>query len=274
MASRMIASAKSWLCHPGVDRQAAILPWGDGDGPKLSPVEAQALILGHVRDAWDHAHPDAPLAEQEVLVTVPASFDEAARELTLAGGGERRLPPVVLLEEPQAAFYAWIDRRSGAAQLARRRARAGVRRRRRHHRLHADRRRRGDGFTRTAVGDHLLLGGDNLDLTLAKLVEQRAGRAQRQEARRAAVARPGPRLPAREGDAARRRTPPDAPRRSSCRPRREADRRHAARRDHARRARQRAVRRLLPASSRATRRSRAAAAACRSSACPTQPTRR
>ena len=86
MASRMIASAKSWLCHPGVDRQAAILPWGDSDGPKLSPVAAQALVLGHLRDAWDHAHPGAPMADQEVLVTVPASFDEAARELTLQAG--------------------------------------------------------------------------------------------------------------------------------------------------------------------------------------------
>src|SRR5438445_13374505 len=77
-ASRMIASAKSWLCHPGVDRTAPILPWGDGDGPKRSPIDAQALILGHIRAAWDFAHPDASFATQEVLVTVPASFDEAA----------------------------------------------------------------------------------------------------------------------------------------------------------------------------------------------------
>jgi molecular chaperone DnaK (HSP70) len=173
MASRMIASAKSWLCHPGVDRQAAILPWG-GDGQKISPVEAQALILGHVRDAWDHAHPGAPLADQEVLVTVPASFDEAARELTLQAAARAGYPPIVLLEEPQAAFYAWIDARSGGAD----------------HRLAAGERIlvfdigggttdftlidvADDGFTRTAVGDHLLLGGDNLDLTLAKRVEQR-----------------------------------------------------------------------------------------------------
>jgi molecular chaperone DnaK (HSP70) len=174
MASRMIASAKSWLCHPGVDRQAAILPWG-GDGQKLSPVEAQALILGHIRDAWDHAHPGAPLAEQEVLVTVPASFDEAARELTLQAAVRAGYPPIVLLEEPQAAFYAWIDSRSGGTGDARLAAGDRV--------LVFD---IGggttdftlidvddDGFTRTAVGDHLLLGGDNLDLTLAKLVEQR-----------------------------------------------------------------------------------------------------
>jgi molecular chaperone DnaK (HSP70) len=177
MASRMIASAKSWLCHPGVDRQAAILPWGDSDGPKLSPVAAQALILGHLRDAWDHAHPGAAFADQEVLVTVPASFDEAARELTQQAAAKAGYPPVVLLEEPQAAFYAWIDSHRGAnARLA-----------------DGDRvlvfdvgggttdftlidvgEAGGDAdFTRTAVGDHLLLGGDNLDLTLAKLVEQR-----------------------------------------------------------------------------------------------------
>jgi molecular chaperone DnaK (HSP70) len=176
MASRMIASAKSWLCHPGVDRQAPILPWGEGDGPKLSPIAAQALILGHIRQAWDHEHPDARFADQEVLVTVPASFDEAARELTLQAAAKAGYPPVVLLEEPQAAFYAWIDQGRGGAPG----------------RLAPGERvlvfdvgggttdftlievdAGGDGFTRTAVGDHLLLGGDNLDLTLAKLVEQR-----------------------------------------------------------------------------------------------------
>nr|MDQ3366283.1 Hsp70 family protein [Myxococcota bacterium] len=174
MASRMIASAKSWLCHPGVDRQAAILPWGESDGPKLSPVNGQALVLRHLREAWDHAHPDDAFDEQEVLVTVPASFDEAARELTLQATVSAGYPPVVLLEEPQAAFYAWIDQAHGGKGLAPGErvlvfdvgggttdftlidVDAG-----------------GEGFTRTAVGDHLLLGGDNLDLTLAKIVEQR-----------------------------------------------------------------------------------------------------
>ena len=168
----MIASAKSWLCHPGVDRAAPILPWGEGDSPKLSPIAAQAQLLGHIRDAWDHAHPDAPFSEQEVLVTVPASFDEAARELTLQAATAAGYPPVVLLEEPQAAFYAWIDH--GRTKLA-----PGER-------VLVfdvgggttdftviDVDPSGDGFTRTAVGDHLLLGGDNLDLTLAKIVEQR-----------------------------------------------------------------------------------------------------
>ncbi|MEO8845528.1 MAG: Hsp70 family protein, partial [Kofleriaceae bacterium] len=172
MASRMISSAKSWLCHPGVDRNAAILPWGDSDGPKLSPVNAQAQVLRHIREAWDFTFPDADFAEQEVLVTVPASFDEAARELTLQAATAAGYPPVVLLEEPQAAFYAWIDNArqklapnervlvfdvgGGTTDFTL---------------IEVD--DNGDGFTRTAVGDHLLLGGDNLDLTLAKIVEQR-----------------------------------------------------------------------------------------------------
>jgi molecular chaperone DnaK (HSP70) len=176
MASRMISSAKSWLCHPGVDRNAAILPWGESEGPKLSPVTTQAQILRHVREAWEATFPGVDFADQEVLVTVPASFDEAARELTLQAATAAGFPPVVLLEEPQAAFYAWIDHNAGHTRdkLA-----------------PGDRvlvfdvgggttdftlievDASGDGFTRTAVGDHLLLGGDNLDLTLAKLVEQR-----------------------------------------------------------------------------------------------------
>jgi len=174
MASRMVASAKSWLCHPGVDRQAAILPWGDSDGPKLSPISAQAQVLGHIREAWDYEHPDAPFIDQEVLVTVPASFDEAARELTLQAAEKAGFPPVVLLEEPQAAFYAWIDHITGSKGLA-----AGERvlvfdvggGTTDFTLIEVD--ANGDGFTRTAVGDHLLLGGDNLDLTLAKIVEQR-----------------------------------------------------------------------------------------------------
>lgn len=178
IASRMVSSAKSWLCHGGVDRQARILPWGtdeDEGADKLSPVEASADVLGHVRHAWDHAHPDAPFAEQEIIVTVPASFDEAARELTGEAARAAGYPEVVLLEEPQAAFYAWIDSHPGAARSLG----AGdtvlvfdigggttdftlIR-------VSDD----GEGFDRTAVGDHLLLGGDNIDLTLAKLAEAR-----------------------------------------------------------------------------------------------------
>jgi molecular chaperone DnaK (HSP70) len=180
MAERMISSAKSWLCHGGVDRQAAILPWGsqEADQVRMSPIDAQAAFLRHIREAWDHLHrgPDARFAEQEVMVTVPASFDEAARELTVEAARRAGYGPIVLLEEPQAAFYAWVDSHAGARATA---LAAG-------HRVLVfdigggttdftliavgdD----GESFERTAVGDHLLLGGDNVDLTLARQVEQR-----------------------------------------------------------------------------------------------------
>src|SRR4029450_6587468 len=105
---RLVASAKSWLCHGGVDRTAAILPWGGGeDVAKISPVEASARVLAHLRDAWDASFPE-PLAGQDIVLTVPASFDEVARELTLEAARVAGLPEVILLEEPQAAFYAWL----------------------------------------------------------------------------------------------------------------------------------------------------------------------
>src|SRR5258708_3733288 len=109
--SRHVSSAKSWLCHPAVDRTAAILPWGaPREVPHLSPVEASARILEHLRHAWDARHPDAALAEQDVVVTVPASFDEAARALTLQAAERAGTPRPLLLEEPQAAFYDWTLR--------------------------------------------------------------------------------------------------------------------------------------------------------------------
>src|SRR5581483_6905880 len=84
VAGRLVTSAKSWLCHGGVDRDARILPWGGApDAPRLSPVEASSRIVEHLRDAWDAAHPGERLAEQDVVLTVPASFDEVARELTV-----------------------------------------------------------------------------------------------------------------------------------------------------------------------------------------------
>src|SRR5438132_229371 len=105
---RLVASSKSWLCHAAVDRTAPILPWGAGDEvPKVSPVEASARTLTHLREAWDASFP-APLAEQHVVLTVPASFDAVARELTLAAASAAGLPEVVMLEEPQAAFYACL----------------------------------------------------------------------------------------------------------------------------------------------------------------------
>ncbi|HYG67936.1 MAG TPA: Hsp70 family protein, partial [Anaeromyxobacteraceae bacterium] len=177
---RLVASAKSWLSNAKVDRTAAILPWGAPEGvPRLSPVAASARYLAHLRDAWDAAHPDAPLAAQEVVLTVPASFDEVARELTLAAAADAGLRPT-LLEEPQAAFYDWAARHRadlGAALGGHRLVlvvdvgggttdltliRAEVR----------DGRPR---LERLAVGDHLLLGGDNVDVALARGVEAKLG---------------------------------------------------------------------------------------------------
>ena len=116
---RVVSAAKSWLAHSRVDRRAAILPHNpapgkaaknDSDLPKLSPVDASRLVLAHLKAAWEHAHPAAPLAEQLVVLTVPASFDAAARELTREAALAAGLPEsLILLEEPQAAVYAWRE---------------------------------------------------------------------------------------------------------------------------------------------------------------------
>lgn len=177
VAGRVVASAKSWLSHPGVDRTAPILPLNAPEGvAKVSPVEASRRYLEHLREAWDLKMPDAPFAEQQVLVTVPASFDAVARELTLRAAEEAGYKNLLLLEEPQAAFYAWIERhpdwreRVGVGDLI----------------LVVD---IGGGTTdftliavteqagelaldRVAVGEHILLGGDNIDLALARHLEQ------------------------------------------------------------------------------------------------------
>src|SRR4029453_2279051 len=107
---RLIASAKSWLCHPDVDRTAAILPWGSPpEMKKLSPVEASARYLLHIRDAWNQRMgKHYALETQQVILTVPASFDEVARELTVQAAEQAGLLQVTLLEEPQAGFYAWL----------------------------------------------------------------------------------------------------------------------------------------------------------------------
>jgi molecular chaperone DnaK (HSP70) len=183
--SRLVASAKSWLCHPAVDREAAILPWGAADeaaGPKISPVEASARLLTHVKVNFERAFPGQSLAEQTVVLTVPASFDEVARELTVRAA-ERAGLSVRLLEEPQAAFYDYLARRGTAeldALVAESSGPALV--------LVCD---VGGGTTdlslirlardengalaleRVAVGRHLLLGGDNIDLALAHTCEAR-----------------------------------------------------------------------------------------------------
>ncbi|HET9953821.1 MAG TPA: Hsp70 family protein [Polyangiaceae bacterium] len=195
---RGIASAKSWLCHSAVDRLAPILPWGaDANASsnedvsaepteafairRLSPVAASTLILKHVARAWDASHPAAPLRQQTVILTVPASFDGVARELTVAAAQAAGLT-VRLLEEPLAAFHDYLSR-FGLAPLS--------------NLLQAEpeldilvcdvgggttdltlvRAQTGSGsdpsFTRSAVGRHLLLGGDNIDLALAHRVERR-----------------------------------------------------------------------------------------------------
>ena len=179
---RLVVSAKSWLCHTGVDRTADLLPWhGAPDAKKLSPSEASGRYLGHIRAAWNHRWPEHPLEKQDVVVTIPASFDEIARELTVAAARRAGLPRVTLLEEPQAAFYAWVQAHGAAWNQA----------------LQAGQKilvcdigggtsdftlievRPGESgqvkFHRFAVGDHLILGGDNLDLALAHFVEQRLG---------------------------------------------------------------------------------------------------
>jgi hypothetical protein len=174
-AGRLVASAKSWLSHSGVDRTAAILPWNAPEGvKKLSPVEASSWYLEHLRRAWDSRVPDAPFIEQQVLVTVPASFDAVARDLTFQAAQRAGFGEVTLLEEPQAAFYAWIERH----QDWRERVKLGDLI------LVAD---IGGGTTdftliavteqageltleRMAVGEHILLGGDNMDLALARLI--------------------------------------------------------------------------------------------------------
>jgi len=177
---RLVISAKSWLSHASVDRLAAILPWGAADGvDKVSPVDASASYLAHVRAAWDARFPDAPLAKQDVILTVPASFDDGARALTVEAAKRAKLPALRLLEEPQAAFYDWLygqratlrdtfaaprrvlicDVGGGTTDLTLVDVAPGD-----------------DGeptFTRVGVGNHLMLGGDNMDLALARLVEPR-----------------------------------------------------------------------------------------------------
>jgi molecular chaperone DnaK (HSP70) len=110
---RLVTSAKSWLSHSGVDRTAPLLPWhAASDLEKISPVEATSRYLSHIRNAWNHTYPEYPMEDQDITITVPASFDEIARELTVKAAASAGLSRIVLLEEPQAAFYAWINQHS------------------------------------------------------------------------------------------------------------------------------------------------------------------
>jgi molecular chaperone DnaK (HSP70) len=170
---RVVSSAKSWLCHAGVDRRAPILPvQAPEDLPKLSPVEVSRRVLQHLVEAWQLSHPEAPLAEQDVVLTVPASFDAVARALTEEAAKAAGFERLTLLEEPQAALYAWVAQHG---EQWRKRVKVGD------NILVVD---IGGGTTdfslievkdeggnlvlqRVAVGDHILLGGDNMDLALA-----------------------------------------------------------------------------------------------------------
>jgi molecular chaperone DnaK (HSP70) len=180
---RLVASAKSWLCHAGVNRLDPILPWqAPADVPRISPLDASARYLGHIREAWDHRFPDAALAGQDVVLTVPASFDAAARELTLKAAQQAGLPNITLLEEPQAAFYAWIEK---LGESFRKHVQPGdvvlvvdVGGGTSDFSLIAITSQEGDvALHRIAVGDHILLGGDNMDLALAHAVNQRLAAA-------------------------------------------------------------------------------------------------
>ena len=181
--TRLVSSAKSWLCHPGIDRKAAVLPWkAPADARKVSPLEASTLYLKHLCEAWNHLIakdvPENRLERQDIILTVPASFDAAARELTVEAAHAAGLEHVTLLEEPQAAFYSWID---STHEKWRKQVEVGdvV--------LVCD---VGGGTTdftliavdeedgqlalhRVAVGEHILLGGDNMDLALAHYLQQR-----------------------------------------------------------------------------------------------------
>src|SRR5256885_4888270 len=178
---RLVSSSKSWLSHPGVDRRSQLLPVGaDASTPRISPLDAAARILGQIRAGWEeaHAHEGVSLGGQAVTLTVPASFDAVARELTVQAAAQAGLANLTLLEEPQAALYAcvqaagdaWrkivhpgdvilvVDIGGGTSDFSL----IGV--------------GEEDGrlsLTRLAVGDHILLGGDNLDLALAHLVRGR-----------------------------------------------------------------------------------------------------
>ncbi|KFI10711.1 hsp70 family protein [Vibrio coralliilyticus] len=176
---RQVSSAKSWLSHQAVDRSSDILPWaGAQDVDKVSPVIASASYLNHIRQAWNYRHPSNKLEDQDVVVTVPASFDETARKLTLEAAELAGLKKIVLLEEPQAVCYDWYARHQqtaadelkelplilvcdvggGTTDLSLIEAK-----------YHNDEL----ALARIGVGEHLMLGGDNLDLALAHLAESR-----------------------------------------------------------------------------------------------------
>jgi hypothetical protein len=182
--TRLVSSAKSWLSHSGADRTAPLLPWqAPPEVQRLSPVEVSARYLQHLAEAWDEkfartkATAERAIANQEIILTVPASFDAASRDLTLQAAVQAGLKHVTLLEEPQAALYAWLE---AAAEGFRKQIKAGdvilvvdVGGGTTDLSLIAVTEQGGEvQLTRVAVGDHILLGGDNMDLTLAHTLNQ------------------------------------------------------------------------------------------------------
>ena len=181
--THLVSSAKSWLGHSGVDRQSPILPFNAPEEvQKVSPLDASARYLRHLREAFDQGlgggDAERMLGKQEVIVTVPASFDAAARDLTLEAARRAGLPDVTLLEEPQAALYAWLE---AQGESFRRHVSVGdvilvvdVGGGTSDFSLIAVTGREGEvELTRVAVGDHILLGGDNMDLALAHALQQK-----------------------------------------------------------------------------------------------------
>lgn len=183
--TRLVSSAKSWLSHPGVDRRSAMLPWqAPPEVQRVSPLDASARYLRHMREAWDHTFARTreeagnALAQQDVIITVPASFDAAARELTLEAAQAAGIPNLTLLEEPQAALYAWLE---AQGEAFRKRVKPGevilvvdVGGGTSDFSVITVREREGEvELVRVAVGDHILLGGDNMDLALAHTLNQR-----------------------------------------------------------------------------------------------------
>ena len=174
---RLISSSKSWLCNAQIDRNKPVLPWDSPDDiSKISPVESSSLILQHIRDVWNHlmASDDVNrnIENQEIFLTVPASFDAVARDLTLKAAQHAGLSNVTLLEEPQAAFYSWID---ASCDQWRKKVKKGDRvlvcdvggGTSDFSLIHVNEDNGELVLERVAVGDHLLVGGDNMDLMLA-----------------------------------------------------------------------------------------------------------
>lgn len=177
---RQVVSAKSWLSHPQIDQTANILPWAGGDDVyKVSPMTASASYLVHIRKSWNYHHPSAPLEHQQVSITVPASFDEQARALTVEAARLAGLGNILLLEEPQAVCYDWYARQGEhvSEQLEKLKlllvcdVGGGTTDLSLIEIKHSD---SGElSLNRVGVGDHLMLGGDNIDLALAHLAEQK-----------------------------------------------------------------------------------------------------